>query len=176
MNVMIYLYFTILSVFMQFCIMDLLERNKMAEVNLTSHNNNYLKGALNNTHALYYKIDYSSLIQNVENTTPKYNNLSLSGDNFFDKYYSSSPTLYDLLLEENSTRPDAIESTEIYTTTEYANTTEFEIVPKITTTPKPKTKLKTKELKDCFCDLKVNKKLPIELSNNHYPLFIYIRN
>lgn len=153
MAIIMFLYFTLSFIVIQFSIIEFIEMKKMSDLNISGHD--VMGNLYSEPHALYYKIKDA----NISQTTPIYPNTTLPITKFND-VYSSPTTFYDVLFEENvtTTASDGAESSELYTSTEYSNITEFEIFHKTsTTTPKPKTVPKKKDLKnDCFCNLNYN--------------------
>lgn len=157
MAAMVYLYFTLLSIVVQFCIVDLLEKNKHSEDNVTNAEGHNLKKLIAEPHALFYKVDENDLRQNIENLH-KYSNSSLPVTKFFDKDYYETSTMYDVFFEENLTA--STETTEVYISTDYPNVTEFEVFSKSNSTkftPKTKPKNTKDNNNNCFCDLLVRK-------------------
>lgn len=153
MAVMVYLYFTLLSIVVQFCIMDLSERKKLSRLNGTNAEENHFKKLIDEPHALFYKVDENDLRQNIEKL-PKYSNSSLPVTQFYEKDYYGTSTMYDVFFEENLTANT--ETTEVYISTDYPNVTEFEAFPKTNSTKfTPKTKPKKSKDNNCFCDLLV---------------------
>lgn len=164
MKVITYLGFTVLSIFIQFCVMDIIQEKiqqsqNPEDVNVTEKKiiENFLKNISSKPHALYYKKESKSM------KTPFASNQSAASS---EKMYpnSSIPTtlldtteistvIFDILDVENTSTTDTTSTMEtIFTTTEIENNTEitFETTNKSLT---PNTVKKTIVTNNCGCNL-----------------------
>lgn len=170
MKILAYLAFTLLSVLIQFCVIDYIQaqleddavllKPKTKDLNVTSQKKKFvdiIKEYGVEPHALYYRTDNAKLQENTLNlTTPVYSNETLS-ESFTTTEKTS--TVYDIVYEENVTSiSESSTSTDLlFVTTEFENVTDLTLfntnnATNIKPTPSPK---KT-YLESCYCNLLVS--------------------
>lgn len=162
MKVVTYLGFTVLSIFIQFCVMDYIqEKIQLPVQNVTSQKetlSDILKNISSKPHALYYRTH--SATKSLLSKSPKiYSNSSMPavplGLGITD---ASTTTIFDVLYEENTTDTEVTSTTEIYfTSTEYDNITEITFFDtKNKSLNVPSTTPKNRISNHCECNLLVS--------------------
>ncbi|XP_050361646.1 tectonic-1-like isoform X2 [Nymphalis io] len=160
-----YLCFTLMSLLIQFCLMDFINDRIQSGHTFIDHkksvatNLSYvLKNIKKQPHALYYKDEPLRLSKNNNKTqNKKYSNSSIQISTFPTSTDFTS-TLFDLLYDENVSMTESTLATETnYNESEYDNVTEITFFD-IKTTPKP-TEILKKNVNsiNCACDLLFNK-------------------
>ncbi|CAK1603133.1 unnamed protein product [Parnassius mnemosyne] len=160
MRLLTYFAFTLLSVVIQFCVMDFIQEKIEHEENAVYLNETtkgkqnsigILKDYTHNAHALYYRLNAGE-IKNVSRT--KYSNSSLL--NYpFSTTTEPSFTVYDMLYDENISVADGVSTTEtFFTSTELDNVTEITLFENTSTTTKPEIIEKKTRYVDtlCYCN------------------------
>ncbi|XP_075992300.1 tectonic-1-like isoform X1 [Anticarsia gemmatalis] len=166
MKVITYLGFTVLSIFIQFCVMDFIQEKIDLKTQLSNASITYqkkvvddlLKNISSKPHALYYRAHASR--------TVKRSPVALSS--FPEKTFSNSSipavplgttdvstTIFDILYDENTSDAETSSTTEtIFTTTDFENITEITFFEtKNMSIDIPKTVPKINFRKYCGCNL-----------------------
>lgn len=171
MRLLTYFAFTLLSVVIQFCVMDFIQEKIESNENLiylnASNKNNkksigILKDYAHDAHALYYRLKTNnayeeksgSLVENYPNSSV---HLLPQHDDSISTTTELSLTVYDLIYDDDNTSMSYGTTTEsIFTSTEVDNETEITLFEKTTTTKKPNIAVtKTIKKDKCFCNLLV---------------------
>ncbi|XP_047544245.1 tectonic, partial [Vanessa atalanta] len=161
-----YLCFTLMSILIQFCLMDFInERIQTGDTfidhkkTVTGNLSFVLKNIKEKPHALYYRDESQRLHKNINETEKKkYSNSSIQISTFTTSTDFTS-TFFDLLYDENvSMAADTTLATETYfNESEYDNVTDITFFD-IKTTPKPtETPKKNVNENNCACNLLFNK-------------------
>lgn len=155
-----YLCFTLLSIAIQFCLVDFINGGGQSNNTVTDGNSKNVAGNITNMlkhikekpHALFYRTAIQKDQVNMEQQ--KYNNLTITSMVTTTEY---SSTLFDLLFEENSSTigDNTITTETYYTSSDLDNVTEINLFDKKSTTTKPTEMPKTHKNKKCHCDLMV---------------------
>lgn len=163
MKVLAYLGFTLLSILVQFCVVDLTrEKNNVQEeqvkLNPTSQKKGFedlLKTFTQKPHALYYRTEVNNKLK--ESNTPVTRSVRNVSAQEMDSSTVISSTIIEELYDENSsTTEDSFTTESLYTTTEFDNITEISIFEKKNqSATKPGIQKKTVN-KDCICNLLVS--------------------
>lgn len=164
MKVITYLAFTVLSILIQFCVMDYIQEknqsDESAALNVTTHKDvitDLLKNISVKPHALYYRTHVMS--RSLKNTSPSknYNNSSLSETSLGTT--DATTTIFDVLYDENTSETDVTSTTtELYfTSTEFDNVTEITFYDiKNKSSDVPSTTSKVSFNLHCECNLLYN--------------------
>ncbi|XP_048487623.1 uncharacterized protein LOC105386144 isoform X1 [Plutella xylostella] len=166
-KVLSYLAFTMLSLLIQFGVMDYIQAkiDKNAphkDLNLTSPNHRFsdiLKAYSNKSHALYYQTNLAKFTDakvKIKSSSPVYMNVTLASP--ADGDVLTTTGAYDILLFDDNTTATEVSSTSessFYTTTDFENITELSIFNnKNNETAKPiEAPKKRLREEDCYCDL-----------------------
>lgn len=161
MKIITYLAFTLLSIVIQFCVMDYIqEKNKLddksIDLNLTSPKkllNDILKDFTQKPHALYYRTNIAPARNKI------YSNTSIPEITL--KTSTDLTTSFELLYDDNTSVTEDTFTTvtdDIFTTTEFENITEITLFDnKKNSTPiKPNITPKRALSKECNCNLLVS--------------------
>lgn len=163
MKVIAYLAFTLLSILIQFCVMDLTQEKTELDdgqvaFNGTSHKKKFhelMKDFTQKPHALYYQTLMNNNHKDLDfrPSTKTFTNNSLQR---LEISTIISSTIFDELYDDNmSTTEDPFTTESLYTSTEIDNVTEISFFDKNNKTViKPKVPKKPRN-KDCGCDLLV---------------------
>ncbi|KPJ15118.1 Tectonic-1 [Papilio machaon] len=157
MRPLTYFAFTLLSVVIQFCVMDFIQEKVDVDENpiaynesLDKHSMDMLKDDEPNTLALYYRSNRNSY-EKVTGT--KYPNTSLRNVSISTSTEVAF-TVLDVLYDENLTTTDITFTTDITSSTELDNVTDITLFEQTSTTTRPTTGTKkTKPGNFCFCNL-----------------------
>lgn len=131
MKIITYLGFTLVSILVQFCVMDFIQDRLQVEekpiiFNMSSqrkHFRDILKEYTNKPHALYYRTNLNRLTDYKNISTTIYRNSSLLESSTSTEAYSTG---FELLYDESSSVIDTDTTTEsFYTSTEIDNVTDF---------------------------------------------------
>ncbi|XP_061707144.1 tectonic-1 isoform X1 [Cydia pomonella] len=164
MKVITYLGFTLLSILIQFSVMDFIQERLQPDEkplisNITSNRKLFrdiLQEYSKKPHALYYRtLNQLQQYKNLTSTTKKYDNVTLNGSTFETTTDTLSTTFEDLF-DESSSMSDVETTTDsFYTSTEIENVTEFTLFEKKNKTMnKPNSSPKRRFTKDmCHCNL-----------------------
>lgn len=167
MKVITYLGFTVLSIFIQFCVMDFIQE-KIQVQNSASANVSYRKKVVDDLfknisskpHALYYRTPTSSLKSMKRSSALStisgkiYNNSSMSPVPLITT--EGTTTIFDVLFVENSSTTEITTTEAFMTTTDFDNVTDvtyFEPANKSKTIPNAEPKISFS--KYCGCNLLV---------------------
>ncbi|XP_038222559.1 tectonic-1 isoform X2 [Zerene cesonia] len=157
MQLITYLGFTLVSVLIQFCVMDFINENievdKMIENVSTAHSKREMQAILTKIsakpHGLYYQTNKNA-VTNVKSPFTLYKNASLVDMTTTE----ISSTILDWVYDENiTTTEDTLQSTDMFTSTEFENITEITLFEKKSTTVKPNIIPKKTKSNTCHCDL-----------------------
>lgn len=167
MRVVTYLGFTVLSVFIQFCVMDFIQekveiKKNPKEVNISTQKKiveDFLLNITSKPHALYYRTLTSQKLkqQPVRNKLSEviYNNSSVS--TVPSGTTDISTTMFDLVYDESTLITETTQTSEsFYTSTEFDNITETFFEASNKSTVIPNNIPKTKSNKYCGCNLLVS--------------------
>ncbi|XP_041988857.1 tectonic-1 isoform X1 [Aricia agestis] len=157
MNPMTYLCFTLMSILIQFCLMDFTNETgksvkSIVDINQTNRkiSNDVIKRITQKPHALYYRTKTASA-KKGENSEV-YPNSTIT-----EKIFTTTDlvtTEIDLFYEDgNSTIDGAFTSESPLATTEFDNVTEITFLYKTSTVKPPKEKKNIKKQDRCSCDL-----------------------
>ncbi|XP_073941772.1 tectonic [Choristoneura fumiferana] len=133
MKIITYLGFTLVSILVQFCVMDFIQERLQVEekpiiFNVSSQRKQFrdiLKEYTNKPHALYYRTSLNRLTdyKNISTTPAIYRNTSLLDSSTSTESYSTS---FEMLYDESGSVLDTDTTTEsFYTSTEIDNVTDF---------------------------------------------------
>lgn len=171
MKILAYLAFTMLSVMIQFCIIDYIQaklegdelKPKQIYLNNTSQKKfvDIIREYAGKPHALYYRTENAKLLESLENMPLT----TVSSDGTLSENTTTGPdnpqtsTVYDFLYEETVTGASESPSTSELpvTTTEFENITDFTIfnTNNATDTQNASIPKKTFFQEDCYCNLMV---------------------
>lgn len=179
-KVLSYLAFTMLSLLIQFGVMDYIQAkiDKNAphkDLNLTSPNHRFsdiLKAYSNKSHTLYYQTNLAKFTDEkvkIKSSSAVYMNVTLASP--ADSDILTTTGAYDILLFDDNTTATEVSSTSespFYTTTDFENITELSIFNnKNNETAKPvEAPKKRLREKDCYCDLLVRFSLSSIITKN----------
>lgn len=170
-----YLCFTLLSIVIQFCLMDFINGRNQTDDSFIDHqrtvaeNLSYvLKNIKEKPHALYYRKGLLEF-QNKNNKTQykKYNNLSLPMSTFQTSTDLAS-TVFDLIYDENVNMTESTLTTETYyNESDFDNVTEITILDKNMRRKPTEIPKKTVSKNNCECNMLVRRHFKITLLCNY---------
>ncbi|XP_045771302.1 tectonic-1-like [Maniola jurtina] len=154
-----YLCFTLLSLAIQFCLMDFINGKVGIDTAIDSNStiaknlSNMFRNIKQTPHALYYRTEKAKF-QIINKSTIKYNNGSITEAPLSSTTELAS-TVFDLLYDESvSVTDDESESaTETFSTTELDNVTEISFFDKKSSPDKPSEIPKKISTNECYCNL-----------------------
>lgn len=162
MKVVAYLSFTLISIFIQFCVMDLTQEkinleDKTVNFNVTSNKEKFeelLKTFTQKPHALFYRTQEKDKSKELNFTSAKYSgNASAQGT---DVTTTISSTIIDELYDEStSTTEDSFTTEPFSTSSDFDNVTEISFFDKKNQSNTKPGKSKVKAKKDCVCNFLV---------------------
>ncbi|XP_023950434.2 tectonic-1 isoform X1 [Bicyclus anynana] len=158
MNPITYLCFTLLSIVIQFCLMDFINEQIRVDNTVINSNSTVVKNSSDifdtikqKPHALYYRKDKNEL--QIKRSPVKYENESLSETSLTSSTELVS-TVFDLLYDENVSVTESDLVTDAYfTSSEFDNVTEITFFDKKPSTEKPTVKPKKISTNECYCNL-----------------------
>ncbi|KPI93800.1 Tectonic-1 [Papilio xuthus] len=158
MRPLTYFAFTLLSVVIQFCVMDFIQEKVELDENPIAYNESINKHPIDmlkdepNTLALYYRSNKNGYEKLNELSGTKYPNSSLRNVSISTSTEIAF-TVFDVY-DENGTTTDITFTTEILSSTELDNVTEITLFEESSTTTRPNTGTKkTKPGDVCYCNL-----------------------
>lgn len=162
MNVITYLSFTVLSIFIQFCVMDFIQEKLQADddpvhlnVSQKESLSEILKNISHKPHALYYRTQTKRSLKISSSTISNISSALVTLGTT-----EATTTLFDVLYDDNTSDSDVTSTTEMYfTSTDYDNITEitfFENKNKSSNSPSFSSKPKTSLTDHCECNLLVS--------------------
>lgn len=162
-----YLAFTLLSILIQFCVMDYIQEklqidNQTTDLNITSQRkrlDDVLKEITKRPHALYYRTANKRAVdKSISPSLNTYNNSTIP-DISIETTTILSSSIFDLLYDENTSVTDIedLSTTEsLFTTTEFDNITDITLFDKKNkTSMKPFVSPKINQ-RECHCNLLVS--------------------
>lgn len=164
MNPITYLCFTLLSIVIQFCLMDFINEKMAVDTTVVDLNSTIVKnnsishifGSLKlKPHALYYRTE-KSRFQIKNKSLMKYNNESIT-ESALTSSTELAITVFDLLYDENVSVTGNDSTTEtFYASSEFDNVTEMTFFDNKPSTVKPTVIPKKTSTNKCYCDLLVS--------------------
>lgn len=161
MRPLTYFAFTLLSVVIQFCVMDFIQEKAELDEKTIAYNESINKQTMDklkdepNTLALYYRSSRNGYKKIKELSGIKYSNSSLHNVSVSTSTELAF-TIFDVLYDENVSTTDITFTTEFISSTELDNVTEITLFEQTSTTTRPA--LGTKKATPgnaCYCDLLV---------------------